>query len=144
MKTIALRFGEHFAPACGTIAAHQEIIDKYGYVWYGKLGNTVSDKNIAEIMKLGSPKILLINSGKADRYWANIVEIKKSIPDIEAIPLYYRDEAAKFKTWFKIVSFDIAPKNIMSQCYVSSSKTPLGEVSKHSMSPYFVIEFMED
>ena len=128
MKTIALRFGEHFAPACGTIAAHQEIIDKYGYVWYGKLGNTVSDKNIAEIMKLGSPKILIINSGKADRYWANIVEIKKSIPDIEAIPLYYRDEAAKFKTWFKIVSFDIAPKNIMSQCYVSSSKTPFGEV----------------
>jgi hypothetical protein len=28
MKTIALRFGEHFAPPCGTIAAHQEIIDE--------------------------------------------------------------------------------------------------------------------
>ena len=37
MKTIALRFGEHFSPACGTIAAHQEIIDKSGYVWYGKM-----------------------------------------------------------------------------------------------------------
>ena len=44
MKTIALRFGEHFSPDCGTIAAHQEIIDKLGYVWYGKMGSTVSDK----------------------------------------------------------------------------------------------------
>ncbi|MGE9977058.1 hypothetical protein [Bariatricus sp. HCP28S3_C2] len=32
MKTIALRFGEHFSPECGTIAAHEEIIDKLGYV----------------------------------------------------------------------------------------------------------------
>ena len=32
MKTIAMRFGEHFAPECGTIVAHQDIIDKFGYV----------------------------------------------------------------------------------------------------------------
>lgn len=28
MKTIALRFGEHFSPDCGTISAHQKIITK--------------------------------------------------------------------------------------------------------------------
>ena len=80
MKTIALRFGEYFAPPCGTIAAHQEIIDELGYVWYGKLGSTISDKNVSVIMKNEYPKILLINSGKADRYWADIVEIRKTTP----------------------------------------------------------------
>ncbi len=38
MRTIALRFGEHFSPKCGTIAAHEEIINDIGYVWYGKMG----------------------------------------------------------------------------------------------------------
>lgn len=38
MRTIALRFGETFSTDCGTIAAHQRIIDMLGYVWYGKLG----------------------------------------------------------------------------------------------------------
>lgn len=56
MKTIALRFGEHFAPPCGTIAAHQAIIDDKGYVWYGKLGNTVSDKNVSAIMEANNLK----------------------------------------------------------------------------------------
>jgi len=143
MKTIALRFGEHFAPECGTIAAHQEVIDSLGYVWYGKLGNTISDKNISEVMKNKSPKILLINSGKADRYWANIVEIRKTTPETEGIPQYYRDDTEKFKTWFKVISFEAAPKTIMSQCYVASSGAPLGEVSKHSMSPCFVIEYKD-
>ena len=144
MKTIALRFGEHFAPSCGTIVAHQEIIDKLGYVWYGKLGNTVSDKIVAEIMANDTPKILLINSGKADRYWANIVEIKKSTPEANGIPEYYRENSNNFRTWFKIASFDIAPKNIMRQCCVASSGAPLSEASKHSMSPYFIIEYNED
>lgn len=144
MKTIALRFGEHFAPEHGTIVAHQEIIDELGYVWYGKLGSTVSDEKITEIMKNECPKILLINSGKADRYWANIVEIKKTTPDIAGIPKYYRGNAEKFKVWFKVVSFEVAQKNIMSQCRVVSSGVPLGEVSKHSINPYYFIEYAED
>ena len=144
MKTIALRFGEHFAPPCGTIAAHQAIIDDVGYVWYGKLGSSVSDKNVAEIMKNENPRILLVSSGKTERYWANIAEIKKTTPPLREIPQYYRDEAGIFKTWFKVISFEAAPKNIMSQCCVASSGTPLGEASKHSMSPYFIIEYTED
>ena len=32
MKTIALRFADNFAPDGGTIVAHNEMIEKYGYV----------------------------------------------------------------------------------------------------------------
>lgn len=144
MKTIALRFGGHFAPECGTIAAHQELIDQCGYVWYGKLGSPVSSKIKAEILKSEHPKILLISSGKADRFWAYVTDIQRETPPIEKIPGYYRENCEKFKSWFKIVSIETAPKGIMAQCTVVSSGSPLTEASKHSMSPYFIIETHEE
>ena len=143
MKTVALRFGEHFAPNCGTIAAHQEIIDHLGFVWYGKLGGAVSENVRQDILKNEHPRILLINSGKFDRYWAHISEIKRETPNLEEIPAYYRHMAKDFKTWFKVNAFETASRDIMSKCVVSSSKSPLTEASKHSMSPYFIIEYNE-
>lgn len=83
MNTIALRFADNFAPDMGTIAAHSELIEKYGYVWYGKLGSAVSQKVIDEIMNNNIPKILLIHSGKTGRYWAYIEKIQHEIPDKE-------------------------------------------------------------
>ena len=141
MKTIALRFGESFSPECGTIAAHQLIIDKLGYVWYGKMGRPVATHIIDEINKQRDIKILLINSGKANRYWAHVVEISRKTPELEGIPTYYRKVSDKFKTWFKVIEFEPAPKDVMSKCKVVSSGSQLGTVSKHSMSPYFIIEY---
>ena len=140
MKTVALRFSDKFAPACGTIAAHEAVIQENGYVWYGKLGLPLSQKAINYIMENEDPKILLIHSGKTNRYWAHIEEVKRDMPEITCIPEYYRDMRDKFKTWFKVVSFEGASKGILSECRVISSGVALGEVSKHSMSPYFIIE----
>lgn len=143
MKTIALRFGEHFSPECGTIAAHQSIIDEHGYVWYGKMGTAVSAKVIEEIKRNEDPVILLINSGRAERYWAHVTEICRNTPEIEKIPEYYRDKVKQFKTWFKVTEFEKAPHDIMSHCLVASSGNTLGDVSRHSMSPYFIIRYDE-
>ena len=88
MKTIALRFGEHFSPECGTIAAHQELLDELGYVWYGKMGNPVTKRIIDELKAQEDTRILLINSGKADRYWAYVSEITRDIPYLKGIPAY--------------------------------------------------------
>lgn len=140
MKTIALRFSENFAPSEGTIKAHQDIIDSNGYVWYGKLGNKISNDTKCNILKEHDSKILLIHSGKFDRYWASIKDVLFECPtDIENIPSYYRSERTKFKTWFKVSKFEEAPKDILSKCFVESSKQSLSLASKHSMSPYFKI-----
>lgn len=140
MKGVALRFFEKFAPEDGTIAEHQKIIDKLGYVYYGKMGNQVSDKNIQILTEQEEIKLLLIHSGKTDRYWATVEKIIKVQPSFEEFPNYYHDIADKFKTWFKIIKIEDAPKDVMSKCKVASSGTTLGEASKHSMSPYFIIE----
>ncbi len=140
MKTIALRFGEQFSPECGTIMAHQKLIDELGYVWYGKMGNPISDKVIKEIMKGEGTKVLFIQSGEPNRYWAYVSEITKKTPPLNGIPEYYRNKADRFKTWLKITKFELAPKNIMSKCRVISSGASLSVTSRHSMSPYFIIE----
>ena len=141
MKTIALRFGEVFAPKCGTIAAHQEIIDKIGFVWYGKMGARVSNSVSQELMQLDQPQILLISSGKAERYWAFITEISNERPDSNEFPSYYGDKAEQMKTWFKVVAFKKAPGDVLKKCIVTSSGSDLSSTSKHSMSPYFKIEY---
>lgn len=143
MKTIALRFAENFAPKIGTVAAHQQILNSVGYVWYGKLGNPISSKVAEEILLNDKPKILLIHSGKLERYWAYISEVSRIVPPLNEIPDYYRNLSEKFNCWFKITTFEEAPRDIMSKCYVASSNVPLTQVSKHSMSPYFIINVNE-
>lgn len=143
MDTIALRFADTFAPSEGTIEAHQKMIDLYGFVWYGKLGNPVSDKVAKMVLKNKQLKILLIHSGKLDRYWAEINAIQRDIPNRENIPGYYRNNAINFKTWFKITSITKADKNVLSKCYVKSSNKPLSEASRRSMGPYFIIRVKE-
>lgn len=144
MKTVALRFGEHFSPKCGTIATHQGIIDAIGYVWYGKLGSAVSTKVVGDILQQEDPKILLINSGKKERYWAHISAITQEQPPYGEFPSYYQEKAEKMKTWFKVRYFESAPEGIMGQCFVASSDSSLSEASKYSMSQYFIIQYDEE
>jgi hypothetical protein len=139
MKTIALRFSNKFAPDCGTIEAHNELIQKNGYVWYGKLGNRIAASVFDEILGNDEPRILLIHSGAANRYWAYVDKIQHDIPERDDIPEYYRDDADKFRTWFRVIKFEDAPRDIMSKCTMTSSGQELGIASKHSMSPYFKI-----
>ena len=143
MKTVALRFADNFAPDEGTIVAHEKMLNLNGFVWYGKLGSAVSNKVIDEIQQNDNAKILLIHSGKSGRYWAYIERIQHEVPEIEYIPEYYRDKTDSFKTWFKVIRFEPAPNNILSKCKVASSKRLLSEVSRSSMSPYFIIEAEE-
>lgn len=143
MKTVALRYAENFAPDCGTIAAHQRVIDSKGFVWYGKLGNPISEKIASEILCVSNPMILLIHSGGQDRHWAHVEAIQRAVP-VDGIPAYYQSMAEKFKCWFKVTCFEKAAKNVMSQCTVTSSNKPLTSASRHSMSPYFIIDYKGD
>ncbi len=141
MKSIALRFSEKFAPSNGTIAEHQKILDSQGYVFYGKMGNTVSQKNQELILKEANPRILLIQSGGQKNYWAYIDKIVNDTPDYKDFPSYYHDISDKFKIWFRVIKFEEAPKNILTLCTVTSSGAVLSEASRYSMSPYFVIDY---
>ena len=144
IKTIALRFADGFAPDEGTIKAHEKIINTCGFVWYGKLGNDISKKAEAMIFNNSYPRILLIHSGTPYRYWAYIDSISREEPLQNEYPAYYRDKANKIKVWFRVTHFERASSDVMSKAIVISSGALLSVTSKHSMSPYFMIKYMED
>ena len=139
MITVALRYFDKFAPEGGTVVAHQKVIDENGFVYYGKLGIPLSMKIIQKMMENDDKRFLLIHSGKQDRYWMHFESVTRDDVDARYIPEYYRDRAADFKTWFKVVKIENAPNDVMKHCFVNSSGRPLGEASKQSMSPYFII-----
>lgn len=141
MRTIALRFSDNFAPPDGTILEHKKCISMNGFVWYGKLGSAVSDKVCKEILGNDTPRILLIHSGRASRYWAYIDRIIKNTPPLTEIPEYYRDKAEIINTWFRVTKIEDASKGVMAACTVASSGAPLTMTSRSSMSPYFIIEY---
>ena len=141
MKTVALRFSDNYAPEEGMIFLHQQLIDKYGYVWYGKFGNSISQKIIDMILYMKDRKFLLIKSEGQERYWAHFDDIKKYDINIEAIPEYYRNDRNRVKCWFKITKFEKDDSKVMSKCYVASNGSLLSNISKYSMSPYFVINY---
>lgn len=137
--SIALRFAENFAPAEGTIAAHRNVIDRCGSVWYGKLGSAVSDKNANLALNSKEPRLLLIRSGGIERYWAYFDAVSKTVPDLSLVPSYYRQMAEKFGFWFHVLRIVEAPRDEMSQWVVASSGKTLSEASRQSMNPYFII-----
>lgn len=143
MRTIALRFSDHFAPDIGTIGAHEQLIDELGYVWYGKLGTKVASKVSSDIMSNTIPRILLIHSGAIERYWAYIDKTQNEVPNVMGIPEYYRGRAADFKSWFRVIRIERAPRDVLSHCFVASSHAMLSMASKLSMSPYFIIDVEE-
>ena len=60
MKVLALRFSDNYAPEEGTIRLHEELINEYGFVWYGKFGNKIKQSTIDEMMDTEDPKFLMI------------------------------------------------------------------------------------
>ncbi len=58
MQTIAMRFSDHVAPADGTILEHEKILEKEGYVWYGKFGARISLQSKNTIMSNDVKRVL--------------------------------------------------------------------------------------
>lgn len=143
MKVLSLRYGENFAPPCGTMSAHKSLISTYGFVWYGKFGCPISKKVVTQVMNEKPARVLFIKSGTSERYWAEIEAITRQRPEERFIPEYYRFMVSKVKCWIKIKRIYVAPHNIMSQCVVVSSGIPLSIASKASMNPCLLVECIE-
>lgn len=144
MKTISLRFADNVAPKTGTIVEHEKMIEQNGFVWYGKFGARISVSCKTMIMRSNDKRVLMIHSGTSKRYWFYIDEISYEPPEKTYVPPYYRDITETMKTWFKVTRIEKAEKNVMSKCIVVSSGSPLSTASRHSMSPYFIIDYCEE
>lgn len=111
MKTIALRFSNNFAPKTGTIVEHQKLIDKNGYVWYGKLGSSISNSVINMFWKTRTPKYYLFIAGLLEGIGHTLIQYRKTfriflpyqlITVIKQICLKHGYESSDLKMLLKI------------------------------------------
>src|SRR5574344_126217 len=142
IKTIAIRFYDNYATNPGTIALHNDMIKKHGFVWYGKFGNIVSKEIINEQLNSSDPVLLLIKSGCVERYWVHFSEfIIDNQPNLEFVPEYYRNKTDNIKCWFKVEKFELAERDVLSKCFILSTGACLSTASRHCMNPYFKIQY---
>ena len=99
---------------------------------------------INSLLKNEKPRILLIDSGKTQRYWAVVSDVKKEIPQDGIYPDYYKKDIDNFTIWFKVTEIQPAPSDILSRCTVASSGAILSFASKRSMSSFFMINAEEE
>ena len=141
LKSIAMKFSDKNAPPEGTIEAHKNHIKRDGFVWYGKIGAPVSDKTCKKIMEESNPRVLLIQSGQKAFYWAKIIDICKSVPPMENVPVYYHYSVDKIHTWFKMIKIEKASLQDINCCKMASYGAPLIDVLHNSMGSMFIIEY---
>lgn len=141
VKTIVLRFSDNFAPKSGTIAEHEKIINRSGFVWYGKLGNRISPKVFESILNNGPAKILMIKASSSERYWATLEEVSYERQSLH--PEYYGFETTRMNTWLKITKFETAESDILEKCIILSTGNKLSDIYKKSMGSYFNVEILE-
>ena len=144
MKTIALRFSDNYAPPGGTIINHEKIINKKGYVWYGKFGNKINQNYIDEMINSNITKVLFVKSGTNEQYWAYFTEYSNEVTDYTCIPEYYRDNVSNIKSWFKITRFEKIDKDLLDKCIVISSNDSLKNAISKGMCSCFKITYEED
>ena len=140
MKTLALRYSDNYAPSDGTIGEHEKLINKNGFVWYGKFGNKVSQQVINDVLEKGTAKVLFIKSGREDIYYANVDKIQYNMPEEKYIPKYYSDSYDRVSVWFRITEFKKTDYDVVKDYYVISSDKRLDIASKHSMNSCFIVE----
>ena len=143
MKTVVLKFSDSFAPKEGTIEEHNKIIDKYGFVWYGKKGNVINSLLTDEINNydIQDRKIILVKSVTHECYIAEIEKIENYVkPENKYIPEYYWDWKNNINCWIKIKCFKKVDKSILQKATVCSSQRTLSEAFYHSMTPIFIVD----
>lgn len=123
------------------IELHQQMLDKNGYVWYGKLGTVTSPKIVAETFVAKKPALLLYSKGKA--YLCGVSEITGNKPQ-GGYPRYYDDEYIFPGCYYKLTSIDEVDEEILDKLIVRSSKRFLSDtLSRQCTSSCFFVSYEE-
>ena len=146
---LLVRFSDNLFAVGNAIAKHQEVIQQYGSVWFGKLGTPIGQKAIdgfnSQIEHGISTNLYLVkgNRKKSTFYKAKIITLSNEFPKKEKsfIPSYYFEKkiAKQMKSWVKITDiYPLEPDEIKS-LRVKSSVMNIEETLFRSSAGLFYV-----
>jgi len=146
---ILLRFSDSLLKSGDTIEKHNQVVNREGAVWFGKMGATVSQYHIDllnEQVKDGIPTFVYLVKGnrrKSTAYRGALVLASKTLPEGEdlLVPSYYADlDIPKYvKFWVKVKVINPVEGSDLNKMQVASSLSPIGDSLVRSSSGHFII-----
>jgi hypothetical protein len=146
---LVIRFSDTMFSVGDVISLHNEVVDKHGAVWFGKMGGTLSLPRIEMLNKQISNKVPTLiylvkgNRRKSTPYKATIISISRDFPKKEKdlIPPYYAEKKLiKFmNAWFKIGHIEQVEMSSMKSLKTINSIFPIEETLVRSSSGYFLV-----
>jgi hypothetical protein len=119
-----------------TMKIHAEIIQRIGYVWYGKIGATPSEKSIIAT-RSGDSFHCIFHSSKSGSYICTFTEYSQAKP-IDGTPEYYNKlDFDFFKMYFKLTSIIALPKTFTTNFALSSTNENISNALSYSMGSMF-------
>lgn len=147
-----MRYRDLLGPEGGVISAHGAVLDRRGYVWFGKMGHRVSSDRVrdlrAQIARDGRAFLILAKASRSAvvLHRCEVDEIQVQAPDEPGTtPAYYSQLKTTPSTWFRIRGIRSLDASAADALTVASSGKPLFRALTKGMSPYdFVTESMDN
>ena len=146
---LVVRFSDTMFEVGDVVSLHNEVVEKHGSVWFGKLGGTLSLTRIDMLNKQIEQKIptylYLVkgNRKKSTPYKASIFTVTRDFPKKEKfnIPPYYAEKKLlKYMTvWFKIGHIEQVDMDDLKNLKTINSIFPIAETLVRSSSGYFLV-----
>jgi hypothetical protein len=151
---LVIRFSDNLFGIGDVVSKHNEVVDKHGYVWFGKIGTTLSSTRIDALNKQvndGIPTFIYLVKGnrkKSTAYRAKLLFVSKELPKAEAkkIPSYYsrKDLCQYMKAWIKVGEISEVEMSSMKNLKAINSIYPIQETLVRSSSGYFLVHESKD
>jgi len=147
---LLIRFSDRLLENRNTIEEHQKVIGREGAVWFGKMGQPISQNAIDKLNKQveeNIPTFIYLVKGNRKKptfFISDLIVASKTIPDEETdlIPKYYEELGIIqfIKSWVKVTNLHEIDISYLSKMGVASSVYPLLESLSKSSSGHFYIK----
>ena len=143
-----IRFSDTMFAVGDVVAIHNSISEDNGSVWFGKLGQTISQIRVDLLNKQvedGKTTYLYLIKGnrkKSSAYRATLRQVQKEKPeDNRLIPTYYteKDIIQYMKAWFRIEHINKIEMSDMGNLKTINSVFPIAETLRRSSSGHFLV-----
>ena len=153
MKTsplhLVIRFSDTMFGVGDVVSLHNEVVDKHGAVWFGKLGGTLSQSRIDWLNKQIEEKVPTFlylvkgNRRKSTPYKAKILAVSRDFPKKEKalIPPYYAEKKLLkyMNVWVKVGHIEQMQMSDLKNLKTINSIFPIEETLVRSSSGYFLV-----
>lgn len=145
---LVVRFSDTMFGVGNVVAEHNNLVEKHGAVWFGKLGSPLSVMRVAWLndqIEQNIPTFLYLVNGnrkQSTAYRASLLSVSKELPKEKSlIPAYYNEKKLLqcMKVWMKIGKIEPIEMKDMSKLKAINSIYPIAETLVKSSSGYFLV-----